>query len=368
MEHVQEVAIDQNGALDASFVAVGERGGRARLWAEGGERGVGRGALWGAVGAVVGGVIALNAAGDSPVGSDVLEPAASLSDIRHRTVEIQGLDIFFREAGDPSNPTVLLLHGFPTSSHMFRELIPRLADFYHVVAPDFPGYGESSMPLHTEFDYTFANLASVTAELTEYLELDSYSIYLMDYGAPVGFRLASSSPEKVDALIVQNGNAYVEGIDNAFWAPIKQYWDSGEAEDRDSLRGALTLETTKWQYTHGVRDVARVSPDTWNHVQPLLDRPGNQEVQLDLFYDYRTNVDLYPEWQAYFREWQPPMLIVWGANDAIFPAEGAYPYLRDLPDAELHLFETGHFLLEEDLEPAAELIRGFLYREVVLGQ
>lgn len=284
--------------------------------------------------------------------------------VYYRTVQVDGLDIFYREAGAKDAPTVLLLHGFPTSSHMFRELIPALANKYHVVAPDYPGFGYSSMPNADEFEYTFDNLANVVEKFTEKVGLEKYSIYLMDYGAPVGFRLATKHPERVDALIVQNGNAYEEGIDNDFWKPVKAYWKDRTKEQGDSLRSLLTLEATKWQYTHGVRNVETISPDTWGHVQPLLDREGNQEIQLALFYSYGSNPPQYPQWQKYLREHQPPTLIVWGKNDPIFPAAGAHPYKRDLKTLEFHLLDTGHFALEEDGAQIAHLIREFLGKHV----
>lgn len=285
--------------------------------------------------------------------------------VKYRTTKIDNLEIFYREAGPKDAPTVLLLHGFPTSSHMFRELIPKLADKYHVVAPDYPGYGFSSAPSVDEFNYTFDNLANVVEKFIQKVGLKRYSIYVMDYGAPVGFRVAAAHPERVDGLIIQNGNAYDEGIDNEFWKPIKKYWKTHSKADGDPLRSLLTVDATKWQYTNGVRDVTRISPDTWDHVQPLLDRPGNQEIQLALFYSYGSNPPLYPKWQAYFRKHQPPTLIVWGKNDAIFPAAGAYPYKRDLKNVEFHLYDTGHFALEEDGEAIAQEIRDFLKREVV---
>jgi pimeloyl-ACP methyl ester carboxylesterase len=288
------------------------------------------------------------------------EPRISTTQVLHRTVKIDGLDIFYREAGPRDAPTVLLLHGFPTSSHMFRNLIPALADRYHVVAPDYPGFGNSSAPSVQEFDYTFDNLAKVVEKFTEQVGLKKYSLYLMDYGAPVGFRLAVRRPERVQALIVQNGNAYDEGIDNDFWKPIKAYWKDRSQEKGDGLRSLLTLDATKWQYTHGVRNVETISPDTWGHVQPLLDRPGNQEIQLALFHSYGSNPPLYPQWQEYLRQHQPPTLVVWGQNDAIFPAAGAHPYQRDLKNVEFHLLDTGHFALEEDGAEIAALIRGFL--------
>ncbi len=287
--------------------------------------------------------------------------------VHHRTTEIDGQTIFYREAGPAGAPVVLLLHGFPTSSHMFRNLIPALADRYHVVAPDYPGYGNSSMPPVDEFEYTFDRMADIIEKLTEKLGLERYSIYLMDYGAPVGFRLAVRHPERVDALIIQNGNAYEEGL-REFWDPIKAYWKSKTPQNADALRGLLTIDATKWQYTHGVRNPETISPDNWNVDQPLLDRPGNAEIQLAMFYDYRTNVPLYPKWQAYLRSYQPPTLIVWGRNDHIFPAEGAHPYKRDLPDLEFHLLDTGHFALEEDGDRIAGLIRSFLGRKVLKGE
>ena len=284
--------------------------------------------------------------------------------VSHRTVKIDGLDIFYREAGPKDAPTILLLHGFPTSSHMFRNLIPALADKYHVVAPDYPGYGQSSAPTVDKFDYTFDKLAEVVEEFTEKVGLTKYTLYVQDYGAPVGYRLAVKHPERVSGLVVQNGNAYEEGLDNDFWKPLKAYWNNRTEENAEPLRGFLTLEGTKWQYTDGVRNVESTSPDTWTIDQTLLDRPGNQAIQLALFYDYRTNSPLYPAWQAYFREHQPPTLIVWGKNDKIFPAAGAHPYKRDLKNIEFHLLDTGHFALEEDGQQIASLIREFLRKNV----
>ncbi|WP_442508385.1 alpha/beta fold hydrolase [Novipirellula sp. SH528] len=300
--------------------------------------------------------IALSAAtaDDSTIDTQVL----------HRTLRIDELDIFYREAGPKDAPTVLLLHGFPTSSHMFRNLIPALADRYHVIAPDYPGFGNSSAPSPENFDYSFDNLANVVEKFTEALNLKKYSIYLMDYGAPVGFRLAVKHPERVDSLIIQNGNAYDEGLDNSFWEPIKEYWRNPTKQQGDKLRSLLTLDATKWQYTHGVRNIESISPDTWGHVQPLLDREGNQEIQLALFYSYGSNPPLYPQWQEYLRKYQPPTLIVWGKNDAIFPAEGAYPFKRDLPKVEFHLLDTGHFALEEDGQTIASLTRNFLGKQL----
>lgn len=296
----------------------------------------------------------------SSVTADDSTSAATTTQVMHRTIQVEGLDIFYREAGPADAPTVLLLHGFPTSSHMFRNLIPKLADKYHVIAPDYPGFGYSSAPSVTEFDYTFDNLAKVVDSFTNKVGLEKYSLYLMDYGAPVGFRLATKHPERVESLIIQNGNAYTEGLDNDFWAPAKAYWQNRSPENGDKLRGFLKLDATKWQYTHGVRNTESISPDTWGHVQPLLDRPGNQDIQLALFYSYGSNPKLYPQWQAYLRKHQPPTLIVWGKNDQIFPAAGAHPYKRDLRNLEFHLLDTGHFALEEDGDKIATLIRRFL--------
>ncbi len=299
----------------------------------------------------------------------------------HKAVEVDGQKIFYREAGSKEAPTILLLHGFPTSSHMFRDLIPLLSDRFHLVAPDYPGYGNSSMPKVDEFDYSFDNLATIIEHFTQQVGLKKYSLYLMDYGAPVGFRLAVSHPERVETLIIQNGNAYVEGIDNNFWEPIKEYWKDRKAinkgldnewwknvkatykqpnmSNEDALRFLVTLGATQWQYTNGVRNKEMISPDNWHVTQRLLDRPGNAEIQLQLFYSYGSNPPQYPKWQAYMREHQPPTLLVWGKNDEIFPAEGAYPYKRDLKELEFHLLDTGHFALEEDGQVIAEHIRRF---------
>lgn len=277
----------------------------------------------------------------------------------YRTMVVDGIEVFYREAGPTDAPTLLLLHGFPTSSHMFRNLIPRLADKYHVIAPDYPGFGQSAMPERSEFAYTFENYAQAIDKLLGQLGVNRYALYMMDYGAPVGFRMAAKNPEKVTALIVQNGNAYNEGIEQ-FWDPIKAYWRTGGLTEREAIRWLTSIKATKWQYTNGIKDLTLVSPDSWTLDQALLDRPGNAEIQLDLFYDYRTNIPLYPQWQAYFRERKPPTLVLWGNNDAIFVAAGAAPYRRDLPDAKVHLFDTGHFALETHGEEIANLMRDFL--------
>jgi pimeloyl-ACP methyl ester carboxylesterase len=281
--------------------------------------------------------------------------------VRHKTVTVNGHDVFYREAGPKDAPAVLLLHGFPTSSQMFRNLIPALADQYRVVAPDYPGFGHSSMPPRDQFQYTFDNLAEVIDEFTDKVGLTKYALYVQDYGAPVGYRLASRHPDRVTAIVVQNGNAYEEGLDNDFWKPIKAYWkEPGSKEKRDALRPFLRYEATKWQYTVGVKDPELVSPDGPAHDQFLLDRPGNDEIQLDLFLSYGSNPPLYPKWQAYFRQHQPPVLVAWGKNDPIFPAAGAEPYRRDLKTVEFHLLDAGHFALETHGDEIARLMRDFL--------
>jgi len=281
----------------------------------------------------------------------------------HRFWKIDGLNIFYREAGSRDNPCVLLLHGFPTSSHMFRNLIPALADSYHVVAPDYPGYGQSDMPDRKAFTYSFDRYAEIVDKLLSELDIKRYAMYVMDYGAPVGWRLALKHPEQVTGLIIQNGNAYDEGL-KEFWDPIKKYWAERTDENAKPLLKLFTLETTKFQYTDGVDDVTRVSPDNWVHDQALLDRPGNSDIQLDMMYDYRTNLPLYPKVQEYLRKHQPPSIIVWGERDFIFPADGAHPYKRDLKDLDFHLIPTGHFALEDKADVIVPLIRDFLARRV----
>jgi pimeloyl-ACP methyl ester carboxylesterase len=281
--------------------------------------------------------------------------------VYYRSKQIEGLNIFYREAGPADAPVLLLLHGFPASSHMFRNLIPLLADRYHVIAPDYPGYGESSAPDHTAFKYTFGHIVDIVDTLMGQLGANRYVLYLMDYGAPIGYRLALKHPDRVSAMIIQNGNAYNEGL-QAFWDPFKAYWADGSPAHRAALAPLLTLTTTKFQYTDGMSDITRIEPDNWLHDQTLMDRPGNKEIQLDLFYDYRTNVAMYPLFQAFFRKYQPPTIIVWGKNDKIFPAAGATPYLRDLPKAELHMINSGHFALEDHLDEMEPLIHAFLDR------
>jgi pimeloyl-ACP methyl ester carboxylesterase len=278
----------------------------------------------------------------------------------NQTISIDGQTIFYREAGNKENaPTILLLHGFPTSSHMFRNLIPALADKFHLIAPDYTGFGYSSMPSTEEFQYTFDHLAEIVNKFIAQMGLERFSMYVMDYGAPIGYRLAVKNPEKIEALIVQNGNAYDEGL-GEFWEPLKAYWTEPNEKNKDALMKFLTMEATKWQYTHGVRSENAISPDNWVLDQSLIERPGNKEIQLQLFYDYRFNLPLYSQWQEYFREYQPPTLVVWGKNDYIFLKEGAIPYQNDLKNVEIHLLDTGHFALEEEGDLIAELISRFL--------
>jgi len=283
--------------------------------------------------------------------------------IKYKSTKIAGLDIFYREAGDPTKPTILLLHGFPSSSHMFRDLIPKLSDKFHIVAPDYPGFGYSSAPGVNEFDYTFDNLSGVVEKFVNTIGLKRFAIYVQDYGAPVGYRIAVRNPERISAIITQNGNAYNEGLEG-FWNPIKAYWDKPTDENAAKLREFLKLEGTKWQYTHGTRNPENVSPDSYQFDQFLLDRPGNKDIQLKLFYDYRSNPPLYPEWQAYFRMHQPPTLVVWGKNDQTFVAAGAEAYKRDLKNIDFYLLDTGHFALEEDSNAIADHIRSFFDKRV----
>lgn len=278
---------------------------------------------------------------------------------KYRTVKIDDLDIFYREAGPTNAPTILLLHGFPTSSHMFRNLIQRLSDRFHLIAPDYPGYGNSSMPSIDEFEYTFENVANIIDRFVETIGLENYSLYMMDYGAPIGFRLFSMHPEKIQAFIIQNGNAYDEGLED-FWNPIKDWWKNKTLENEKKLHYLVTLETTKWQYINGTRNPQLISPDNWIVDQARLNRPGNVAIQLAMLYDYKTNPPLYSQWQENFRRYQPPTLIVWGKNDYIFPESGAHPYKRDLKDVETYILDTGHFALEEDCDAIAEKINKFI--------
>lgn len=287
-------------------------------------------------------------------------PAITVPSVSYHRTQVQGREVFYREAGSHNDDTIVLLHGFPSSSHMFRDLIPKLADRFHVIAPDFVGFGYSAHPSTKEFAYTFDNLASIVDDLLfRNLNLKQFSIYVQDYGSPVGFRIASRNPQAISSIIVQNGNAYLEGLSPA-WEPLRALWKSRTAESEQQVRSFLSAETTKFQYVHGAKHPERINPDSYTFDQLFLDRPGNDLVQLKLFHDYASNLALYPEWQAYFRKHQPPMLIVWGINDPFFTVEGAKAYLRDLPAAQLHLLDTGHFALEEESATIASRIRQFL--------
>src|SRR6185437_16691399 len=278
----------------------------------------------------------------------------------YRTTEIDGQKIFYREAGDPQNPTLLLLHGFPASSFMFRGLIERLSDQFHLVAPDYPGFGYSDAPPRETFAYTFDHLADGIEKFADHIGLARYALYMQDFGGPVGFRLATRRPDKVSFLVVQNANAYDEGLPDSFWAPARALWKDPSAANFQTIRAAaMSSDALAWNYTHGVADVERVSPDSWRIQEALLGRPGAKEIMLDLLYDYRTNLDRYPEWHAYFRQHQPPTLIVWGKNDIIFTATGAHPYRNDLKQVDFNLLDAGHFALEDQGEVIAAHIRRF---------
>lgn len=282
-----------------------------------------------------------------------------MSSIAYRHADVDGLKVFYREAGASNAPKLLLLHGFPSSSHMFRDLIPKLAERFHIVAPDLPGFGQTDMPPRDAFAYTFENIAKVIGRFTEVVGLDRFAMYVFDYGAPTGFRLALNHPDRITAIISQNGNAYEEGLSDG-WNPIRAYWKDPSAANREALRAMLTHETTVWQYTHGVSDTTLVSPDGYSLDEFYMSRPGADEVQLDLFRDYRNNVALYPAFQEYFRTHQPPFLAVWGKNDPFFLPPGAEAFKRDLPNAVVQFLDTGHFALETHAAEIATAISGFL--------
>ena len=284
-----------------------------------------------------------------------------MSKIRYRKTNVDGFNVFYREAGRADAPALLLLHGFPSAGHLFRELIPMLSDRFRIIAPDLPGFGQSDMPPRDKFSYTFAKLAEVIERFTEVIGLARFAIYVFDYGAPTGFRMALRHPERIAAIISQNGNAYEEGLSEG-WNPIRAYWQDPSKANRAALRAFLSPETTVWQYTHGVADTSLVSPDGYSLDNFYLARPGADEVQLDLFGDYKSNVAMYPEFQAYFRKYKPPLLAAWGKNDPFFLPPGAEAFKRDIPGAEVRFFDTGHFALETHCEEIATAIREFLPR------
>lgn len=289
-----------------------------------------------------------------------------MSTVHHRYATVDGHRLFYREAGDHDAPAVVLLHGFPTSSHMFRHLIPRLADHYHVIAPDMLGFGLSDAPTPAQFDYTFDGLASLTARLLADLGVHRYAMYVQDYGAPVGWRLALGDPDAITAIVTQNGNGYDAGFVEDFWKTVWAYQEAPTPETEAPLRDFLSLEATRWQYVTGVDDETLVDPETWQHDFALLSRPGNDEVQLTLFRDYATNPPLYPKLHNYFRDRRVPLLAVWGRGDEIFGAAGARAFSADLPDAEVHLLEGGHFLLESALDEVVALMTDFLARRLAV--
>lgn len=286
------------------------------------------------------------------------------SEVSYGYEEVDETKVFFREAGDPSNPAIVLLHGFPHSSHQYRDLIPLLAEDYYLIAPDYPGFGASDFPSRDEYEYSFDNIADTVDTFLEQKGVDEYSIFIQDYGAPVGLRIATEHPERVQSIITQNGNLYEEGLNEAAWSPIMQLWEEGRGQNAELeaniAKNVFSFEGLRWQYTHGTRNPDAILPDNWILDHERLSRPGQHDVQLDLFYDYRTNVAKYPEWQAYLRDEQPPVLVVWGKNDAFFPAPGAEAFKRDVNDLDFNLLDTGHFALEEDVQLIAGKIRTFL--------
>ena len=288
-------------------------------------------------------------------------PATTTSSVQYKTADVDGFKVFYREAGKEGAPKLLLLHGFPSAGHMFRDLIPQLADDFHIIAPDLPGFGQSDMPPRESFTYTFDHVADVIERFTEVIGFDRFALYVFDYGAPTGFRLAMRHPERITAIISQNGNAYEEGLSEG-WNPIRAYWQKPSPENRNALRAFLAPETTRWQYTHGVTDEAAVSPDGYCLDNFYLARPGADEVQLDLFGDYKSNIALYPAFQNYFRTHKPPFLAVWGKNDPFFLPPGADAFKRDTPDAVVRFFDTGHFALETHAREIGQEIRDFLKR------
>lgn len=280
---------------------------------------------------------------------------------------VDGVEIFFREAGNPENPAIVLLHGFPSSSHQYRNLIADLSDDYYLIAPDYPGFGSSDFPSPEKYEYSFDNIAITVDQFLEQKGVDRFSMFIQDYGAPIGFRIAVANPEKIESLIIQNGNAYEEGVDPETWAPVTKLWKNGrDAEyEKTLIKNVFSVEGLRWQYTHGTRNPDAILPDNWLLDHQSMSRPGMHDVQIGLIYDYRNNVAKYPEWQTYMREHQPPALVVWAKNDAYFPVPGAEGYLRDLKDVDYNILDTGHFALEEDGKLIALRIRNFLSKRLV---
>lgn len=287
--------------------------------------------------------------------------ASKQTAISYKTMNIDGINIAYREAGNPKHPTLVLLHGFPSSSHQYRKVLTQLSDTYHLIAPDYPGFGNSDFPSATDYEYTFDNIAETVNTLLERKQLNSYTLMIQDYGAPIGFRIATAHPERVKAIINQNGNAYEEGL-GAAWKDVRALWANRNAETEKALLGVFSLEGLKWQYTHGTRNPETVNPDTWHLDYLRLSRPNAHQVNLDLFYDYQNNIKLYPKWQQYLRDHQPPLLIVWGKNDAFFPESGAEAYKKDVKSIDYNIYDTGHFALEEEGEHIIQKMRAFMNR------
>ncbi|RNL90386.1 alpha/beta hydrolase [Sinomicrobium pectinilyticum] len=282
-----------------------------------------------------------------------------MTQIKYRTLEVNGVNIAYREAGDIKKPTIVLLHGYPSSSHQYRKVLDQLSDEYHLIAPDYPGFGNSDFPSPGEYEYTFDNFAATIDIFLEKKEITSYALMIQDYGSPVGFRIATKHPERVTAIINQNGNAYEEGLGKA-WAPVREFWADRNEDTEKAILPAFSLDGLKWEYTHGTRDPENVNPDTWHLDYLRISRPNSHKVNLDLFYDYRNNLKLYPEWQQYLREYQPPLLIVWGKNDAYFPESGAEAFKKDVKQIDYNIYDTGHFALEEDGDKIIGKIRAFM--------
>lgn len=288
-----------------------------------------------------------------------LKTKSTKTPVKYRTKKINGINIFYRESGNPKNPTLILLHGFPASSHQYRKVLNQLSDEYHMIAPDYPGFGESDFPSEDSFTYTFDNIAAVMDDFVQSFNLNHYSLMIQDYGSPIGFRIATAHPEKVTAIINQNGNAYEEGLGEA-WAPIRDLWREDTDAHRQVILPVFSLEGLKWQYTHGTRNPENINPDTWQLDYARLSRPNAHKINIDIFYDYQNNVKLYPFWQKYMRDHQPPMLIVWGKNDAFFPEPGAAAFKKDLKNIDYNIYNTGHFALEEDGDAIIKKMREFL--------
>ena len=278
-----------------------------------------------------------------------------------KTINVEGINIAYREAGNPKNPTIVLLHGFPSSSHQYRKVLSQLSDEFHLIAPDYPSFGNSDFPLASEYEYTFDNIAKTIDAFLEKKKIDSYALMIQDYGAPIGFRIATAHPERVTAIINQNGNAYLEGLGET-WAGIRALWKDRNAETEKAILPAFSLEGLKWQYTHGTRNIETINPDTWHLDYLRLSRPNAHKVNMDLFYDYQNNLKLYPKWQQYLRDNQPPLLIVWGKNDEFFPESGAVAFKKDVKEIDYNIYDTGHFALEEDGDEIIEKIRVFMMK------